>query len=80
MSREVNRFIGNLLRAQNALPRVIAAHAIPEEALCLRDGAILVPQKRRIGMRFGKNSFASTKPLFRKSLLFPVEAERLLAD
>jgi RNA polymerase sigma-70 factor, ECF subfamily len=46
--RQAFGFIPNLLRAQTALPRVIAAHAKLEEAVCLRDGAISRIQKERI--------------------------------
>lgn len=46
--REAFGFIPNLLRAQSALPRVIAAHAKLEEAVCFRDGAIPRIQKERI--------------------------------
>jgi RNA polymerase sigma-70 factor (ECF subfamily) len=41
-------FVPNLLRAQSALPRVIAAHAKIEEAVCFRDGAISRIHKERI--------------------------------
>ena len=41
-------FIPNLLRAQSALPYLIAAQAKLEEALCLRDGAISRIRKERI--------------------------------
>lgn len=41
-------FVPNLLRAQSALPRVMAAHARLEGAVCLRDGAISRIQKERI--------------------------------
>src|SRR5215470_3849342 len=41
-------FIPNFLRAQSALPRVIAAHAKLEEAVSLRDGAISRIHKERI--------------------------------
>jgi RNA polymerase sigma-70 factor, ECF subfamily len=41
-------FIPNFLRAQTALPRVIAAHAKLEEAVSLRDGAISRIHKERI--------------------------------
>src|SRR5262252_7383104 len=44
-------FIPNFLRAQSALPRVIAAHAKLEEAVCLRDGAISRIHKERILLR-----------------------------
>src|SRR6516164_6872259 len=46
--REGFGFIPNLVRAQSALPRVIAAHAKLEEAVCLRDGAISRTHKERI--------------------------------
>jgi RNA polymerase sigma-70 factor (ECF subfamily) len=46
--REAFGFIPNFLRAQSALPRVIAAHAKLEEAGCLRDGAISRIHKERI--------------------------------
>ena len=46
--REAFGFIPNLLRAQTALPRVIAAHAKLEEAVCLRDGAIPRIHKERV--------------------------------
>jgi RNA polymerase sigma-70 factor (ECF subfamily) len=46
--REAFGFIPNLLRAQTTLPRVIAAHAKLEEALCLRDGAISRIHKEQI--------------------------------
>jgi RNA polymerase sigma-70 factor, ECF subfamily len=46
--REAFGFIPNLLRAQSALPRLIAAHAKLEEAVCLRDGAISRIHKERI--------------------------------
>jgi RNA polymerase sigma-70 factor (ECF subfamily) len=46
--REAFGFIPNLVRAQSALPRVIAAHAKLEEAVCLRDGAIRRIHKERI--------------------------------
>jgi RNA polymerase sigma-70 factor (ECF subfamily) len=46
--RQAFGFVPNLLRAQTALPRVIAAHAKLEEAVCLRDGAISRLQKERI--------------------------------
>ena len=44
-------FIPNFVRAQSALPRVIAAHAKLEEAVCLRDGAISRIHKERILLR-----------------------------
>jgi RNA polymerase sigma-70 factor (ECF subfamily) len=46
--RKAFGFIPNFLRAQIALPRVIAAHAKLEEAVCLRDGAISRIHKERI--------------------------------
>jgi RNA polymerase sigma-70 factor, ECF subfamily len=46
--RQAFGFIPNLLRAQTALPRVVAAQAKLEEAVCLRDGAISRVQKERI--------------------------------
>jgi uncharacterized peroxidase-related enzyme len=46
--RKAFGFIPNLLRAQSALPRVIAAHAKLEEAVCFRDGAISRIHKERI--------------------------------
>src|SRR5215471_8029483 len=46
--RKTFGFIPNFLRAQSALPRVVAAHAKLEEALCLRDGAIPRIHKERI--------------------------------
>jgi RNA polymerase sigma-70 factor, ECF subfamily len=46
--RQAFGFIPNLLRAQTALPRVIAAQAKLEEAVCLHDGAISRVQKERI--------------------------------
>ena len=46
--REAFGFIPNFLRAQSALPRVIAAHAKLEQAVCLRDGAIPRIHKERI--------------------------------
>ena len=46
--REAFGFIPNLLRAQTALPRVIAAHAKLEEAACLRDCAISRVHKEQI--------------------------------
>src|SRR5215469_7847129 len=46
--REAFGFIPNFLTAQSALPRVIAAHAKLEEAVCLRDGAISRVHKERI--------------------------------
>jgi RNA polymerase sigma-70 factor, ECF subfamily len=46
--RQAFGFIPNLLRAQTALPRVVAAQAKLEEAVCLRDGAISRIQKERI--------------------------------
>src|ERR1700752_4650102 len=46
--REAFGFIPNLLRAQTALPRVIAAHAKLEEAVCLHDGAISRVHKEQI--------------------------------
>src|SRR5215470_18097 len=46
--RKAFGFIPNFLRAQSALPRVIAAHAKLEEAVCLRDGAISRVHKERI--------------------------------
>jgi hypothetical protein len=46
--REAFGFIPNFVRAQTALPRVIAAHAKLEEAVCLRDGAISRIHKERI--------------------------------
>jgi len=46
--REAFGSIPNLLRAQSALPRVIAAHAKLEEAVSLRDGAISRIHKERI--------------------------------
>src|SRR5215470_14052838 len=46
--RKAFGFIPNFLRAQTALPRVIAAHAKLEEALCLRDGAISRIHKEQI--------------------------------
>ena len=44
-------FIPNLLRAQAALPRLVAAHAKLEEAVCLRDGAISRVHKEQILLR-----------------------------
>jgi RNA polymerase sigma-70 factor (ECF subfamily) len=44
-------FIPNFLRAQSALPRVIAAHAKLEDAVCFRDGAISRIHKERILLR-----------------------------
>src|SRR5215472_15773415 len=44
-------FIPNVVRAQSALPRVIAAHAKLEEAVCSRDGAISRIHKERILLR-----------------------------
>lgn len=38
--REALGFVPNLLRAQSALPRLVAAHAKLEQAVCLCDGAI----------------------------------------
>jgi RNA polymerase sigma-70 factor (ECF subfamily) len=46
--REAFGFIPNLVRAQRALPRVIAAQAKLEEGVCLRDGAIPRTHKERI--------------------------------
>jgi len=46
--REAFGFIPNFLRAQSALPRVIAAHAKLEQAVCVRDGAIPRIHKERI--------------------------------
>jgi len=46
--REAFGFIPNLLRAQTALPGVIAAHAKLEEAVCLHDGAIPRIHKERV--------------------------------
>jgi RNA polymerase sigma-70 factor, ECF subfamily len=46
--REVFGFVPNLLRAQSALPRVIAAQAKIEAAVCFRDGAISRIHKERI--------------------------------
>jgi RNA polymerase sigma-70 factor, ECF subfamily len=46
--RQAFGFIPNLLRAQTALPRVVAAQAKLEEAVWLRDGAISRVQKERI--------------------------------
>lgn len=46
--REAFGFVPNLVRAQMALPRVIAAHAKLEEAVWLRGGAIPRTQKERI--------------------------------
>ena len=46
--REAFGFIPNFLTAQSALPRVIAAHAKLEEAVCLREGAISRVHKERI--------------------------------
>jgi RNA polymerase sigma-70 factor, ECF subfamily len=46
--RKAFGFVPNLLRAQSALPRVIAAHAKIEEAVCFRDGAISRIHKERI--------------------------------
>jgi hypothetical protein len=46
--REAFGFIPNLVCEQSALPRVIAAHAKLEEAICLRDGAISRTQRERI--------------------------------
>src|SRR5215469_15046655 len=46
--REAFGFIPNFLCAQSALPRVIAAHAKLEEAVCLRDGAIPRIHRERI--------------------------------
>jgi RNA polymerase sigma-70 factor, ECF subfamily len=48
MFRQAFGFIPNLLRAQTALPRVVAAQAKLEEAVRLRDGAISRLQKERI--------------------------------
>ena len=49
--REAFGFIPNLLRAQAALPRLVAAHAKLEEAVCLRDGAISRVHKEQILLR-----------------------------
>jgi len=49
--REAFGFIPNFLRAQSALPRVIAAHAKLEEAVCLRDGEISRIHRERILLR-----------------------------
>src|SRR5215469_16163655 len=49
--REAFGFIPNFLRAQSALPRVIAAHAKLEQAVCLRDGAIPRIHRERILLR-----------------------------
>jgi RNA polymerase sigma-70 factor, ECF subfamily len=46
--RKVFGFVPNLLRAQSALPRVIAAHAKIGEAVSFRDGAISRIHKERI--------------------------------
>src|SRR5215467_5471253 len=46
--REAFGFIPNFVRAQTALPRVIAAHAKLEEAVSLGDGAISCIHKERI--------------------------------
>src|SRR5215469_13431941 len=46
--REAFGFIPNFVLAQTALPRVIAAHAKLEAAVCLRDGAISRIHKERI--------------------------------
>jgi RNA polymerase sigma-70 factor, ECF subfamily len=46
--RKAFGFVPNLLRAQSALPRVIAAHTKIEEAVCFRDGAISRIHKERI--------------------------------
>lgn len=46
--REGFAFVPNLVHAQRALPRVIAAHAKLEEAVCLCDGAISRIHKERI--------------------------------
>jgi RNA polymerase sigma-70 factor, ECF subfamily len=46
--RQAFGFVPNLVRAQTALPRVMAAHAKLEEAVCLCDGAISRLQKERI--------------------------------
>lgn len=46
--RKAFGFVPNLLRTQIALPRVIAAHAKIEEAVCFRDGAISRIHKERI--------------------------------
>src|SRR5215813_6773084 len=46
--RQAFGFIPNLLRAQTALPRLIAAHAKLEEAVCLRDDVISRIHKERI--------------------------------
>jgi RNA polymerase sigma-70 factor (ECF subfamily) len=46
--RKAFGLIPNLLRAQGALPRVIAAHAKLEEAVSFRDGAFSRTQKERI--------------------------------
>lgn len=46
--RKAFGFVPNLLRAQSALPRVIAAHAKIGEAVSFRDGAISRIHKERI--------------------------------
>jgi RNA polymerase sigma-70 factor, ECF subfamily len=46
--RKAFGFVPNLIRAQSALPRVIAAQAKIEEAVCFRDGAISRIHKERI--------------------------------
>jgi|SRR5579862_3209587 len=46
--REGFGFVPNLVRAQTALPRVMAAHAKLEEAVTFRDGAISRIHKERI--------------------------------
>jgi len=49
--REAFGFVPNFVRAQSALPRVIAAHAKLEEAVRLRDGAISRIHRERILFR-----------------------------
>lgn len=46
--REAFGFVPNLLRAQGALPRLVAAHTKLEKAVGLRDGAISRIHKERI--------------------------------
>ena len=46
--REALGFVPNLVRAQSALPRLVAAHAKLEQAVCLSDGAISRIHKERI--------------------------------